>query len=293
MGANFHTAYADGTTIFAASSMEAPLSDLDRAISYMKNVIVHCDGVINYSSTSGQLTWNGPLRILFVRADGQLIQNIVAAGGVTLSDNQMAYVDLSETNDATVTVYAASLTTAAASTTKAYNRLVLGYRNAAGDKMYPVAIREPLSASSAAGDMLKSVYDPDGDGKVNAAAAADSAIINTFPIGDGTNTDKTLQAATGAQNPPALRYHAATGTWQYTSDGTNWSDFGTGGGAAAFKTIAVSGQADVVADAAGSTLTLVAGANVTITTNEANHSITIAASGGGYVTPPNFWQLML
>ena len=148
MGANFHTAYADGTTIFAASSMEAPLSDLDRAISYTKNVIVHCDGVINYSSASGQLTWSGTLRILFVRADGQLIQNTVAAGGVTLSDNQMAYVDLSETNDAAVTVYTASLTTAAASTTKAYNRLVLGYRNTASDAFYPVNVRLPVNSST-------------------------------------------------------------------------------------------------------------------------------------------------
>ena len=148
MGANFHTAYADGTTIFAASSMEAPLSDLDRAISYTKNVIVHCDGVINYSSASGQLTWSGTLRILFIRADGQLIQNTVAAGGVTLSDNQMAYVDLSETNDAAVTVYAASLTTAAASTTKAYNRLVLGYRNTASDAFYPVNVRLPVNSSA-------------------------------------------------------------------------------------------------------------------------------------------------
>ena len=147
MGANFHTAYADGTTIFAASSMEAPLSDLDRAISYTKNVIVHCDGVINYSSASGQLTWSGTLRILFIRADGQLIQNTVAAGGVTLSDNQMAYVDLSETNDAAVTVYAASLTTAAASTTKAYNRLVLGYRNTASDAFYPVGVKLPINPS--------------------------------------------------------------------------------------------------------------------------------------------------
>jgi len=147
MGANFHTAYADGTTIFAASSMEAPLSDLDRAISYTKNVIVHCDGVINYSSASGQLTWSSTLRILFVRADGQLIQNTVAAGGVTLSDNQMAYVDLSETNDAAVTVYTASLTTAAASTTKAYNRLVLGYRNTASDAFYPVGLRLPVNPS--------------------------------------------------------------------------------------------------------------------------------------------------
>ena len=147
MGANFHTAYADGTTIFAASSMEPPLSDLDRAISYTKNVIVHCDGVINYSAASGQLTWSGALRILFVRADGQLIQNTVATGGVTLSDNQMAYVDLSETNDAAVTVSAAALTTGAASTTKAYNRLVLGYRNTASDAFYPVNIRLPVNSS--------------------------------------------------------------------------------------------------------------------------------------------------
>ena len=145
MGANFHTAYADGTTIFAASSMEAPLSDLDRAISYAKNAIVHSDGVINYSSASGQLTWNGALRILFVRADGQLIQNTVAAGGITVADNQMAYVDLSETNDAAVTVYSAGLTTASASPTKGYNRLVLGYRNTASDAFYPVGIRLPLN----------------------------------------------------------------------------------------------------------------------------------------------------
>ena len=147
MGANFHTAYADGTTIFAASSMEAPLSDLDRAISYTKNVIVHCDGVINYSSASGQLTWNSTLRILFVRADGQLVQNTVAAGGIALSDNQMAYVDLSETNDAAVTVYAASLTTAAASATKGFNRLVLGYRNTASDAFYTVGVRLPINSS--------------------------------------------------------------------------------------------------------------------------------------------------
>ena len=147
MGANFHTAYADGTTIFAASSMEAPLSDLDRAVSYAKNVIVHSDGVDNYSSASGQLTWSGALRILFVRADGQLIQNTVAAGGIALSDNQMAYVDLSETNDAAVTVYAASLTTAAASATKAFNRLVLGYRNTASDAFYTVGVRLPINSS--------------------------------------------------------------------------------------------------------------------------------------------------
>lgn len=50
---------------------------------------------------------------------------------------------------------------------------------------------------------------------------------------------------------------------------------------AAFSTISVSGQSDVVADSAADTLTLVAGTNITITTNAGADSITINASGGG------------
>jgi len=66
------------------------------------------------------------------------------------------------------------------------------------------------------------------------------------------------------------------------SDGT--LDFSvTGGGSVseAFKTISVSGQSDVVADAAADTLTLVAGSNMTITTNASGDEITFASSGGG------------
>lgn len=49
----------------------------------------------------------------------------------------------------------------------------------------------------------------------------------------------------------------------------------------AFTTIAVSGQSDVVADSTTDTLTLVAGSNITLTTNATTDEITIAASGGG------------
>ena len=51
-----------------------------------------------------------------------------------------------------------------------------------------------------------------------------------------------------------------------------------------FGTIAVSGQSSVVADSTSDTLTLVAGSNVTITTDASTDSITIAASGGGGVS---------
>jgi hypothetical protein len=47
-----------------------------------------------------------------------------------------------------------------------------------------------------------------------------------------------------------------------------------------FTTVAVAGQSDVVADSATDTLTLIAGTNITLTTNSTNDSITINSSGG-------------
>lgn len=60
---------------------------------------------------------------------------------------------------------------------------------------------------------------------------------------------------------------------------TNTSNTNTGD-QLVFKTIAVSGQSDVVADTTTDTLTLAAGTNITITTNAGTDTITISASGG-------------
>ncbi len=45
---------------------------------------------------------------------------------------------------------------------------------------------------------------------------------NTFEIGDGSAGDKTILAATGAANPPGLRYDDSLDTWRYSDDGTTW-----------------------------------------------------------------------
>jgi hypothetical protein len=66
-----------------------------------------------------------------------------------------------------------------------------------------------------------------------------------------------------------------SGTFSGTSSGTNTGD------QSIFSTIAVSGQSDVVADSTSDTLTLVAGTNITITTDASTDSITINSSGGG------------
>lgn len=145
MGSNFHTPWIDtptpGFTTYNAASMNPLAAGLDRGITYLKNIIVHCDGVVTYNALTGLLAWSGTLRILFNRADGQAIQNTVVAGDVTLADNQFAYVDLNETNDSALSAAVASVTTAAASNFLAYNRLILGYRNTASDQYFPVHLK--------------------------------------------------------------------------------------------------------------------------------------------------------
>ena len=66
-----------------------------------------------------------------------------------------------------------------------------------------------------------------------------------------------------------------SGTFSGTSSNTNTGDQNL------FSTIAVSGQSNVVADQTSDTLTLIAGTNITITTDASTDAITITAAGGG------------
>ena len=85
-----------------------------------------------------------------------------------------------------------------------------------------------------------------------------------------SSTD-TLTLAAGSNI--ALTTNAGTDTITIASTAT-------GSVTEAFKTIAVAGQSSVVADTATDTLTLVAGDNVTLTTNAGTDTITIAAAAG-------------
>ena len=82
--------------------------------------------------------------------------------------------------------------------------------------------------------------------------------------------------------------------WKLTTDnpitiGSTALTFARNGNAA-FGVVAVSGQSDLVSDQIGDTLTLVAGSNVTLTTNAGTDALTIAAGGtpGGSDTQVQF-----
>ena len=95
-----------------------------------------------------------------------------------------------------------------------------------------------------------------------------------------------------------LIFNSSTNTLQLYSSGS-WTSLATGGGEAnqnAFSNVAVTGQTTVAADSATDTLSLVAGSNVTITTNATSDSVTISSTdtnttysvGDGGLTQNNF-----
>jgi len=134
-----------------------------------------------------------------------------------------------------------------------------------------------------------------------------AAVVHTHVIGDVTNLQTTLDgkvasnaAITGATKTK-ITYDAkglvtagADATTADIADSTNkryvtdaqltviGNTSGTNtGDQNLFGKVAVSGQSDVVADSTNDTLTLVAGSNITITTDASTDSITIASTGGG------------
>ena len=100
----------------------------------------------------------------------------------------------------------------------------------------------------------------------------DSAHIGKINLGDLNNV-----SSTAPSSGEVLKWNGSA--WAPAADATGGG--GGGGSQNLFSTIAVAGQSDVVADATTDTLTLVAGSNMTITTNAGSDTITFASTGGG------------
>jgi len=171
MANNYHSPWMDLITHFSEAEMTIPTSQLDRALTYNKPPIVSCDGIVSWDATTGVLAWSGPLRIVFNREDGAAILNTVAAGNVTLLDNQFAKVTLDENNEAVITATAATLNPGSASNFLAYNVLVLAYRNAASDALVTIGLPPIPTSTGAITDRLDDV-----EGEISTARGAEVSL---------------------------------------------------------------------------------------------------------------------
>jgi hypothetical protein len=120
--------------------------------------------------------------------------------------------------------------------------------------------------------------------QLTSGTVPDARFPATLPAASGVNLTALNASNLGSGTVPVLRL-GASGTRDATTflrgDNT-WA--GTGATVNTFSIIEVSGQTPVEADTSNDTLTLVAGANVTITTSPLSDTITIAAASGGVST---------
>lgn len=139
MGTNYHSDWTDDSTEFLAASMNPALQDLDKGITYLKNIVIYSTADIGFVVSTGVLSWASPIVVVFTRNDGLCCVNKVEAGSITLTAGQCAYLDLNETNNTVLTMAAYAVGTGgAASNAKPVNRIVLGIKAATSGKWYPV-----------------------------------------------------------------------------------------------------------------------------------------------------------
>ena len=111
-----------------------------------------------------------------------------------------------------------------------------------------------------------------------------SGSTDSFILPQGTDAQRPGTVQTGM-----LRF-STTSSKAEIYDGTAWVEVGGGSANDVFKTIKVSGSADVVADGDSDELTLVAGTGISIATNATTDEITISTVGGGGGSAQNLFD---
>lgn len=146
------------------------------------------------------------------------------------------------------------------------------------------------SANDGTGDPLRTAFQSVNssltylDGKVGTGTVSNVSVTSNNGVTSSVTNPSTTPSITlglGAITPTSVNGITLSGSGTLSSSGTASISGSNTGDQNLFSTIAVAGQSSVVADSASDTLTLVAGSNVTITTDATTDTITISSTGGG------------
>ena len=129
------------------------------------------------------------------------------------------------------------------------------------------------------GDVVWTSASFDGSGNVTGTATIQSGAVETAMLNANVITGQTAETSI-ADDDLILIYDDSASALRKMTKANFTAGLSGGGGTVteAFRTIAVSGQTDIVADSATDSLTFAAGSNVTITTNASSDTVTIAST---------------
>ena len=238
-----------GDLVYMSTTVGKLTVDIPTGSARVQNVGVIAKTNVNVSGNSGtaNILVQGPGRT----TDLDTVRT-VTAGGNTLADSET----LAFTAGSNVTISeSAGAVTIASTDTNTFRTVTAGGNTLGASETLAFTAGSNVTISESAGAVT--------------IASTDTNTFRTVTAGGNTLGASETLAFTAGSN---ITITESGGAVTIAASG------GGSGASVAFKTIAVAGQSNVVADAADDTLTLVAGTNVTLTTNAGSDSVTITSS---------------
>ncbi|NIT55852.1 MAG: hypothetical protein GWN00_06330 [Aliifodinibius sp.] len=174
----FHSSYTT-STLFKTADMNPPLEDLDNTLARIKIQQIHCDGSILWNNSSGELTWDAPLRIVAIDpGDGKMFTNVIASATLTLSTGHIVYADLSTVDGSTITATYVAFSTASTALQPS-SRVVLGMVNTSQLEFFSNKLIPSLSQMFATASTVVGQHDIDSTSAHVGTVAENNVIIGS------------------------------------------------------------------------------------------------------------------